>query len=95
MSMSAGFRAGFRGCGISTISRAGSNAAGAAPVQAGLLPPAHEALPVTRGTRYCTLPFLYDEAGAKVREQNLAYLADEGLRTQLERNLLGQKPGAT
>jgi predicted 2-oxoglutarate/Fe(II)-dependent dioxygenase YbiX/peroxiredoxin len=55
----------------------------------------HEALPVTRGTRYCTLPFLYDEAGAKVREQNLAYLADEGLRTQLQRNLLGQKPEAT
>ncbi|CAN7499646.1 2OG-Fe(II) oxygenase [Phenylobacterium sp. LjRoot219] len=31
----------------------------------------HEATPVTRGRRYATLPFLYDEAGAKVREANL------------------------
>lgn len=31
----------------------------------------HEATPVTRGTRYATLPFLYDEAGAAVREANL------------------------
>ncbi|MDB5474759.1 MAG: hypothetical protein JWP49_270 [Phenylobacterium sp.] len=28
----------------------------------------HEATPVTRGRRYATLPFLYDEAGAKLRE---------------------------
>jgi predicted 2-oxoglutarate/Fe(II)-dependent dioxygenase YbiX len=34
----------------------------------------HEALPVTRGTRYCFLPFLYDEAAAKIREQNRAFL---------------------
>ena len=27
----------------------------------------HEATPVTKGTRYATLPFLFDEAGAKVR----------------------------
>lgn len=51
----------------------------------------HEALPVTKGTRYCTLPFLYDEEGAKIREQNLAYFADENLRGQLERNLLGKE----
>ena len=31
----------------------------------------HEALPVTRGLRYAFLPFLYDEAGAKLREENL------------------------
>lgn len=54
----------------------------------------HEALPVTKGTRYCTLPFLYDEEGAKIREQNLAYLADEDLRSQLERNLLGKEAKA-
>ena len=30
----------------------------------------HEATPVTRGVRYATLPFLYDEAAAKVREAN-------------------------
>jgi peroxiredoxin len=31
----------------------------------------HEATPVTRGRRYATLPFLYDEAGARLRERNL------------------------
>ncbi|ATE66590.1 2OG-Fe(II) oxygenase family protein [Rhizorhabdus dicambivorans] len=30
----------------------------------------HEALPVTRGTRYADLPFLYDEAAARQREAN-------------------------
>ncbi len=30
----------------------------------------HEALPVTKGTRYAFLPFLYDEEAAKIREQN-------------------------
>ena len=54
----------------------------------------HEALPVTKGTRYCTLPFLYDEEGAKIREQNLSYFADDGLRSQLERNLLGKEATA-
>jgi predicted 2-oxoglutarate/Fe(II)-dependent dioxygenase YbiX len=34
----------------------------------------HEATPVTRGRRYAFLPFLYDEAGAKVREDNLRFL---------------------
>ncbi|MFW2829167.1 2OG-Fe(II) oxygenase [Sphingomonas sp. ID0503] len=31
----------------------------------------HEAQPVTRGRRYAFLPFLYDDAGAKIREANL------------------------
>lgn len=31
----------------------------------------HEATPVTRGVRYATLPFLYDEAGAAIRQRNL------------------------
>lgn len=31
----------------------------------------HEATPVTRGTRYATLPFLYDEAAAAIREANV------------------------
>ena len=31
----------------------------------------HEATPVTRGVRYATLPFLFDEAGAVVRGKNL------------------------
>ncbi|WP_315760145.1 2OG-Fe(II) oxygenase [Sphingomonas sp. Y38-1Y] len=32
----------------------------------------HEATPVTRGRRYACLPFLYDDAAAKVREANVA-----------------------
>lgn len=34
----------------------------------------HEAQPVTKGRRYAFLPFLYDEAAAKVREENQKYL---------------------
>ncbi|WP_020475343.1 redoxin domain-containing protein [Zavarzinella formosa] len=35
----------------------------------------HEATPVTAGKRYAFLPFLYDEEGARVREQNLSHVA--------------------
>jgi peroxiredoxin len=34
----------------------------------------HEASPVTKGKRYAYLPFLYDAAAAKIREENLAFL---------------------
>jgi predicted 2-oxoglutarate/Fe(II)-dependent dioxygenase YbiX len=34
----------------------------------------HEATPVTRGERFAFLPFLYDEAAAKIRAENLKYL---------------------
>jgi predicted 2-oxoglutarate/Fe(II)-dependent dioxygenase YbiX len=34
----------------------------------------HEATPVTRGRRYAYLPFLYDEAAAKIRQENLQFL---------------------
>jgi peroxiredoxin/predicted 2-oxoglutarate/Fe(II)-dependent dioxygenase YbiX len=34
----------------------------------------HEALPVTEGKRFMFLPFLYDEAAAKIREQNSQFL---------------------
>ena len=48
----------------------------------------HEATPVTRGERFCYLPFLYDDVGAKVREQNHAFL-DENVgsykRTEVAR----------
>ncbi|QNA83978.1 redoxin domain-containing protein [Sphingomonas sp. So64.6b] len=37
----------------------------------------HEATPVTRGKRYAFLPFLYDDAGAALREQNLRFLAPD------------------
>jgi predicted 2-oxoglutarate/Fe(II)-dependent dioxygenase YbiX len=34
----------------------------------------HEATPITKGKRYAFLPFLYDEAAAKVRKENLKYI---------------------
>lgn len=37
----------------------------------------HEARPVTGGVRYATLPFLYDDQGAKTRAENLQYLKNE------------------
>lgn len=48
---------------------------GAVVFSCGLL---HEATPVTRGQRFAFLPFLYDDAAAKVREANNKYL-DESL----------------
>jgi peroxiredoxin len=38
----------------------------------------HAVSKVTRGRRYAFLPFLYDEAAAKIREQNDPYLGDSG-----------------
>ncbi len=37
----------------------------------------HEALPVTRGRRFAFLPFFYDEAGARLREENRGFVALE------------------
>lgn len=37
----------------------------------------HEARPVTRGTRYAFLPFLYDDEGARLREQNLQFVTPD------------------
>ena len=34
----------------------------------------HEATPVTKGVRYVFLPFLYDEAARKIREDNFKYV---------------------
>jgi len=34
----------------------------------------HEATPVTRGRRFMFLPFLYDEAGRQIREDNLRFI---------------------
>mgnify|MGYP002628617997 CR=1 FL=1 len=42
----------------------------------------HEALPVVKGTRYVFLPFLYDDAGAELREKNNAYLAENVVNYQ-------------
>lgn len=48
----------------------------------------HEATPVTSGKRYATLPFLYDQYGAKIRRENLKFLSDSekalGERTAAE-----------
>jgi len=35
----------------------------------------HEATAVTRGRRYAFLPFLYDEEGARIRQENLQHVA--------------------
>lgn len=34
----------------------------------------HQALPVTAGERFAFLPFLYDDAAAKIREENLKFI---------------------
>jgi peroxiredoxin/predicted 2-oxoglutarate/Fe(II)-dependent dioxygenase YbiX len=41
----------------------------------------HEATPVTHGRRYMFLPFLYDDAAAKVREANEKYLGGDANRS--------------
>ena len=46
---------------------------GAAVFACGLL---HEATPVTRGVRYAVVPFLYDEAGERLRQANLGRVGE-------------------
>lgn len=43
----------------------------------------HEAMPVTRGRRYVLLPFLYDDAHARIRAENLQFL-DRGPATSAQ-----------
>jgi peroxiredoxin len=38
----------------------------------------HETRPVTKGARYSFVPFLYDDAGAKIREQNIKFVSISG-----------------
>ncbi len=38
----------------------------------------HQALPVTKGERFAFLPFLYDDAAAKIREENLKFVETSG-----------------
>jgi predicted 2-oxoglutarate/Fe(II)-dependent dioxygenase YbiX len=45
----------------------------------------HEATPVTRGTRFAVLPFLYDEASAQRRERESVRHADASLRYRAAR----------
>jgi hypothetical protein len=41
----------------------------------------HEALPVTRGLRYATLPFLYDDEAAAIRMANQRFLESKRPQT--------------
>lgn len=45
----------------------------------------HEVWPITRGRRFCFLPFLYDEAAAAQRQDNIDALADEAHRDAVAR----------
>jgi predicted 2-oxoglutarate/Fe(II)-dependent dioxygenase YbiX len=49
----------------------------------------HEATSMRRGTRYAFLPFLYDDAAARLREENIQFLGD-GVR----RYRAGEGPAA-
>lgn len=49
----------------------------------------HKANPVTSGTRYAYLPFLYDDEGAKVRKRNMEFI--EGLEEKKEKGA-GEAP---
>jgi 2OG-Fe(II) oxygenase superfamily len=51
----------------------------------------HEALAVTRGTRFAFLPFLYDEAAAELRVRNLEHLADPQLRDAVRESVAGRR----
>lgn len=51
----------------------------------------HEALAVTAGERYAFLPFLYDEAGAQLREANLQFLEPDKRHYRADR---GKEPAA-
>lgn len=44
----------------------------------------HEATVVTSGRRFAFLPFLYDEAAARVRQMNLQFLSSEVINRQAE-----------
>ncbi len=48
----------------------------------------HEATPVTRGRRYCLLPFLYDDAAAQIRLENARHLSDPALAQDVIRSVL-------
>lgn len=55
----------------------------------------HEATPMIRGTRYCILPFLYDEAAAEIRLENAKYLEDEDLRKNVLASIVPLAPAKT
>jgi hypothetical protein len=50
----------------------------------------HRAMPVTRGTRFAFLPFLYDDAAAKLREARTAIGRDGELRRRAREQVLAR-----
>lgn len=48
----------------------------------------HQAMPVTRGRRFAFLPFLYDEAGAKLREENARFLEGDLANYRADRDVV-------
>ncbi len=54
----------------------------------------HEATPMTRGKRYCYLPFLYDAAGAALRKENEQFLDSRVLAADEKTVLHDPKAGA-
>lgn len=48
----------------------------------------HQAMPVTRGRRFCFLPFLYDDAGAKLREENARFLEGDLANYRADRDVV-------
>ena len=40
----------------------------------------HEVTPISSGKRYAFLPFLYDDAAAKIRQENLKYLSNNAVQ---------------
>lgn len=55
----------------------------------------HEALPVTAGRRLCLLPFLYDEAAARVRLENAEHLADSQLAQNVRDSVMNTQGTAS
>ena len=51
----------------------------------------HEVTPVTRGVRYAFVPFLYDEAGAKLRRANLALVGPSSGGNRRDRRARGRR----
>ena len=49
----------------------------------------HEATPVTSGKRYVFLPFLYDDAAARLREENLRFVAGDANTPQQAQQAAG------
>jgi peroxiredoxin len=48
----------------------------------------HRAMPVTKGRRFAFLPFLYDEAGAELRERNAGYLEGEAANYRADQDVV-------